>query len=157
MSTRWRNLSVAGVVAVFVLSSCGEPGPTPMSLKGALPHIPSILTGVDGPRLMLALEFWRAFLRHREAVHQGFGLARVSGGQSVQSTVLAPVDGRWRPSGGARKRVAVDTVAVGYGLMPSVEFTRQLGCEHRYDEVRGYWRVTSDVKGRTSVPWVLTG
>ena len=40
---------------------------------------------------------------------------------------------------GSEQVEACDTLCVGYGFIPQVQLTRLLGCEHRYDALRGGW------------------
>ena len=45
-------------------------------------------------------------------------------------------------------------MCVGFGLLPSNEIARSLGCRHSYDEVRGCLTVDHAADGRTSVAGV---
>ena len=49
----------------------------------------------------------------------------------------------------------MDTVAVSYGLAPSVELTRLCGCRHDYDDRLGYWRVMRSPRMETTIPGVF--
>jgi NADPH-dependent 2,4-dienoyl-CoA reductase/sulfur reductase-like enzyme len=61
------------------------------------------------------------------------------GNGHVEEAVVAQVDADWRPVHGTERTLAVDTVCVGYGFIPSVELTRLARCEHRYDPLLGGW------------------
>lgn len=69
----------------------------------------------------------------------GYILTRVDGDRKVESATIDKVDSEWRPIAGAQRTIPVDGVCVGYGLVPSTEITRLLGCEHQYDLRRGGW------------------
>lgn len=70
----------------------------------------------------------------------------------VEEAVVAGVDQDWRPVPGSARTLAVDTVCVGYGFVPSVELTRLAGCEHRYDPLLGGWVPVRGESMATSVP-----
>jgi bacterioferritin-associated ferredoxin len=57
--------------------------------------------------------------------------------------------------GGHEKEVSADAIAVGYGLVPSVELTQLAGCEHRYDEALGYWRAVRSTRMETTVSGIF--
>jgi NADPH-dependent 2,4-dienoyl-CoA reductase/sulfur reductase-like enzyme len=141
------HLARAGVRVVGVVA--------PMAVGNDFQHIPALISGLDTSRWIEGLQFLWAFIKHRIPVYTSSSIAGVTGDESVRSVVITDVDSHWRPVKGTEKTIAADTVAMGYGLMPSVELTRQLGCEHHYDRDRGYWRTVSNVKGGTSLPWVL--
>ena len=41
--------------------------------------------------------------------------------------------------GHASETLEIDTICLGYGLVPSTELSRLIGCEHRYDVRLGGW------------------
>jgi glycine/D-amino acid oxidase-like deaminating enzyme/bacterioferritin-associated ferredoxin len=72
-------------------------------------------------------------------------LAGVTGGDRVESALLAPTD----PAGrSGERRFAVDAVCLGYGFLPSDELPRLLGCETTPTGIR------RDDDGATGVPGV---
>lgn len=81
-------------------------------------------------------------------------LVRVEGSPEVESAVLAEVDAEWNPRPGTERSFEVDTVCVGYGLVPSVELLRLLGCALRYDEMSVAWVPHRDEQLRTTQPGV---
>jgi NADPH-dependent 2,4-dienoyl-CoA reductase/sulfur reductase-like enzyme len=66
------------------------------------------------------------------------------GHDAVRSATLADVDRRWRRVAGSEVVVECDTVALGYGFVPSSELARQAGCVHRFDPGAGGWRTAHD-------------
>jgi NADPH-dependent 2,4-dienoyl-CoA reductase/sulfur reductase-like enzyme len=82
-------------------------------------------------------------------------LVRVEGASEVEGAVLADADPDWNPRPGTERSFDVDTVCVGYGLVPSVELLRLLGCAMRYDDGAAAWVPDRDADGRTSVPGVF--
>jgi thioredoxin reductase/bacterioferritin-associated ferredoxin len=81
-------------------------------------------------------------------------IVEARGDGQVEEAVVAEVDGDWRPKGGTRKTLKVDTICVGYGCVPSVELTRLAGCEHRYEPLLGGWIPVRDHNMETSVPGI---
>ena len=69
----------------------------------------------------------------------------------VEEALVAEVDENWRPKPGKGRVIAVDTVCLGYGFVPSVELTRLAGCNHRYDPLLGGWIPERDSRMETSV------
>ena len=78
-------------------------------------------------------------------------LTRIEGKDEVTSATIAAADTNWRPIAGTERSFAVDTVCVGYGLLPSVEIPRLCGCAFRYDEDADAWLVNRDEWFETSV------
>jgi len=72
------------------------------------------------------------------------------GEDSVRSATLAAVDRHWRRIPGSEIEVECDTVALGYGFVPSSELARQAGCVHRFDARAGGWHATHDGWMRSS-------
>jgi NADPH-dependent 2,4-dienoyl-CoA reductase/sulfur reductase-like enzyme len=58
-------------------------------------------------------------------------------------------------TGGRERREPADLLLLHDGVVPSVQITRALGCEHAWDAVRRCWRPVVDEWGATSVPQVL--
>jgi thioredoxin reductase/bacterioferritin-associated ferredoxin len=58
-------------------------------------------------------------------------LARVDGSGEVESATIAVP--------GAERTFAVDTVCIGYGLVPAVELLQLIGCSLRHDDAAGVW------------------
>ena len=66
-------------------------------------------------------------------------LKAVEGKERVHAAVLCKVDSRSRPIPGTEKRYDVDTVCIGYGLIPNAWSTQMLDCTHEYVEKTGAW------------------
>jgi bacterioferritin-associated ferredoxin len=60
-----------------------------------------------------------------------------------------------RPITGERKSFDIDTVCIGYGLIPTVWLTNMLGCRHRYDPLVGGWVPFFDENMQTDRPGVF--
>ena len=102
-----------------------------------------------------AIRYWRTIGRARVPVRFGHVVARAEGTDSLKRVVLmrCASDGSVMP--GTERVEDVDTLCVSYGFVPSVQLTRMLGCEHRYDAGKGGWVPTHDGSMQTSVPGVF--
>ncbi len=77
------------------------------------------------------------------------------GGEEVKEVVYAKVDRDWKPIPGTEKTLEVDTICVGYGLIPSIRLSRLCGCEHKYDPYLGGWVPCHDENMETTLPGVF--
>ena len=59
------------------------------------------------------------------------------GDGQVEEAVIAEVDRNWSPIPDTVRSVKVDTICLGYGLVPSAELTMLAECEHQYDLKQG--------------------
>jgi NADPH-dependent 2,4-dienoyl-CoA reductase/sulfur reductase-like enzyme len=78
-------------------------------------------------------------------------LTRVEGKDEVSTATISSADKDWRPIAGTERTFNVDTVCIGYGLLPSVELPRLCGCAFRYEESADAWLVERDEYFETSV------
>jgi len=69
----------------------------------------------------------------------GHGIVRVEGDGAVERAVLAEWDAAWRVVPDTERVVEADTVAIGYGLVPSSELAQLAGCEMTYRAGQGGW------------------
>ncbi len=77
------------------------------------------------------------------------------GGSQVEAAVIAEVDRDWRPIARTQRVLEVDTICLGYGLVPSVELTRLVGCRHRYAPDLGGWIPVRNEDMETSIQGVF--
>ncbi len=110
----------------------------------------------SGARLREAFYYLRALRKHRVDHRFGWGIVRAEGDVSgVRAAVIARLDGEGRVVKGTEQRHEVDVVCVGYGLLPSIELARVLGCEMHHVPVRGGWLPVHDASMETSVDGVF--
>jgi NADPH-dependent 2,4-dienoyl-CoA reductase/sulfur reductase-like enzyme len=102
---------------------------------------PALLKAVQGNLDILAqgLKYLFGIKRHGIPIWPRHILTRVDGNAKVESATIAKADSEWRPIPGTQRTLNVDGVCLGYGLVPSTEITRLLGCDHEYDLRRGGW------------------
>jgi NADPH-dependent 2,4-dienoyl-CoA reductase/sulfur reductase-like enzyme len=82
-------------------------------------------------------------------------VSRADGHDQVGRVILAKVDRSGRPTSGSERAFEIDTLCVGYGLVPSTELSRLCGCEHTYDRDRASFVPARDSFMRTSQPGIL--
>ena len=81
-------------------------------------------------------------------------VVRAEGVEAVERVITMACDGAGIPVAGTEHIETCDTLCVGYGFIPQVQLTQLIGCEHRYDALRGGWVPTHGEDMQTSVPGV---
>lgn len=94
-------------------------------------------------------------LRHRVPWVAPAVLVHVEGRSEVERATIARADPDWRPISGTERTFEVDTVCVGYGLVPSIEMSRLLGCSLRFDPMADVWVPERNEDFETTVPGIF--
>ncbi|MEV6521741.1 FAD-dependent oxidoreductase [Longispora sp. NPDC051575] len=117
--------------------------PGPAGLLAALGNAGKVAEGVAALRNL-----------RRAGVPIRFGtvVRRATGDPDLRSVTL--VDLTNAGPNGPEREIACDTLAVGYGFVPSTELARQAGCAVRWDPPAGGWVVRHDDWLRSSVPGI---
>ena len=89
--------------------------------------------------MIRGLKYIHRLKRAGVQILQSHVLQGLRGKQEVEQAILAKVDSGCRPVPGDTKRFDVDTVCIGYGLIPTTWVTSMLGCRHIYDPLIGGW------------------
>lgn len=96
-----------------------------------LPALPALMSRLrEGFFSILTLARAGVPMRFRHAVYK----ARSSDNNCVNSVTFGKIDKDGNPIWGTEQELAVDTVCVGYGFIPSTAITMLIGCEHTFDE-----------------------
>jgi thioredoxin reductase len=114
--------------------------------------LPAVLGSADKRR-----EAWWYGKQLRSAgvrLRWGWTVWACEGDGAVERAVIGRVDRKGRPRGAARV-IDVDLVAVGFGLVPSIELGLLLGCASRFDPIRGGHCLVVDREQRTTVAGVF--
>ena len=82
-------------------------------------------------------------------------IVEARGEEEVKDAVYAKVDKDGKHISGTEKIVEVDTICLGYGLIPSTRLSRLCGCEHKYEPCLGAWVPCHDENMETSLPGVF--
>ena len=85
----------------------------------------------------------------------GHTVVEARGAEEVTEALVAPIGPDGNVDRAQLRRLSVDTVVAGFGLTPSVELTRLLGCHHRWDRRRGGLVPERSANLETSVPGVF--
>lgn len=117
---------------------------------GALPQM------IHAPRLLWkGMDYRRRLLAGGTRVMTGWTITEAIGTPQVSAARLAPLTG----SGELRQTHAitlpVDWIVTGFGLQPSSELARHLGCQMRFDADRGGWIPSRSANLETSLPNVF--
>jgi NADPH-dependent 2,4-dienoyl-CoA reductase/sulfur reductase-like enzyme len=116
-------------------------------------HVPRLLAA---PALLRdGLAYRWSLLRRQVPWLSQSQLLRIEGDRQVESASTVEVDASGQPRAGSERRFEVDTVCIGYGLVPSVELLQLLGCSLRYDEAAASWAPQRNDDFETSVPSVF--
>ena len=106
-------------------------------------------------RVAEALRYRRMLADAGLAIRFGRIVVRAEGAECVERVVTMECDAAGQTIAGSEQVEACDTLCVGYGFIPQVQLTRLLGCEHRYDGLRGGWVPKFGSDMQTSVPGVF--
>ena len=118
-----------------------------------LNHIPAL---IGSPGLMLRGASYRLSLGVRFVPwHARTVVVRIEGRRGVEAAVLATLDSQGRIQPGTERRVVCDMVLLGYGLVPSLELPRLLGCAMRFDAARKSFIPERSDDFETTVPGVF--
>lgn len=133
-------LVAAEVEVVAALEACGR--------LRALRALPGILW--NGARRREAWHYARVLTGSRTRLAMGHAVFEARGDGRVQSAVIGRVDRAGRPLRHTAREVDVDLICTGFGLSPSIELARLLGCEMHHLPVRGGWVPKHDDDMKTS-------
>jgi thioredoxin reductase/bacterioferritin-associated ferredoxin len=116
-------------------------------------YLPSLL---NGPALMLeGLRFLTTLKLHRVPYLQSHILVRAIGSEEVEGVVVASADKEWRPVPGTEQVFEVDSICLGYGLIPNNDLARLCQCAHHYDSKLGGWVTSCDENMETTIPGIF--
>jgi hypothetical protein len=139
------QLSKAGVELVGVAE--------PVPMWTGLTILPALAR--EWPLLADGMRYRAALKRNGVPWFSRTILTRIEGTDAVTAAVISSVDCEWRPIGGSEQRFEVDAVAMGYGLLPSIELPRLCGCAVQYDALARTWRPVRSAQFESSVPGIF--
>lgn len=89
--------------------------------------------------LLRGIGYRTTLLRHGVPFRDGHVVVEALGRDRVEAARVAPINADGVIDHNRARVLTVDTVVASFGLVPAVEITRALGCEHRYDAGKGGW------------------
>lgn len=126
-------------------------------LELANPNLFELMPMAMGPWELLfdGIGYVTQLARRKIPLMRGWTLLEARGTDQVETAVIGRVDRDWRTIKGSERTLDVDTICLGYGLVPSTELSRLIGCAHRYDAQLGGWIPEHDRYRETSIQSVF--
>ena len=152
-------LSGTGPLQLAVAASLVQAGATVIGVLEASPlgwdaFAQAVAAWGQWTRLREGMSYWWVLRSAHVPFQVGWSVVEARGDGEVEEAVIARLDKEWRPIPGTARTVAVDTIITGYGLIPSTEVSRLLGCEHSFQPEQGGYVPCRDVEMQTSMPGV---
>jgi len=94
---------------------------------------------VEPGTLARGLGYRATLMRAGVPYRWGHTVIEARGDQRVEEAVVAPIDAHGGVDHTRSRVIEVDTVVTGFGLVPSTEITRSLGCAHVHEAEAGGW------------------
>lgn len=133
-----------GANVVAVVEAAPRPGPLPAIAIGRAARF--------NTRVLLDGLGYLAYLwRRRIPVLYSQIIVRAEGDSAVERAVIARVDRDWDPIPQTERSYSVDTICLGYGLVPATELAALVGADFAYAEDLGESVPVRDEWMRTSV------
>ena len=96
-------------------------------------------------RLREGLQYMRVLRSAKVPVRFGRTVLRAAGNPTLSRVTTVALDDAWSPISGSESEVEVDTLCVGFGLVPSTKMARLLGLQLTYAPAcGGYYPVHND-------------
>lgn len=152
-------LSGAGPLQLAVAAQLVQAGATLVGvLEGARLGVGSLrcLPAMWGQwaRMREGADYWWTLIRAGVPYRTGWSVIEACGDGRVRQARIARLDNDWRPVPGSEQSVAVDSLVIGYGFIPSTELCRLLGCQLDYDPGLGGHIPRRDETMQTTLPGV---
>lgn len=123
------NLVDAGALVVEILE-CNQ-----NLIHKGFPHLLSAWG--QWKRMQEGLEYGGSLIKAKVPYRIGSCVVRVDGDERVEEATIAKLNASGIPIKGSLRKIAVDTVVVGYGLTPSTEFFRLLDVDMFFSDSAG--------------------
>jgi len=122
-------------------------------MGGIWQYLPDLL---HQPKLLMrGFKYLYRLKQAKISVLRSHVLRVIEGEQQVQRAVLCEVDPLGNPVPGGTKAFSVDTVCIGYGLIPRIRITTMFDCRHVYNPMVGGWVPYFDDNMGTDQPGVF--
>ena len=151
-------LTGTGPLNLVLANQLAEAGATVVAvLELADPGLTELMPMLLGPWSLLSdgISYVTQLMRRKIPLMRGWTLIEARGTDQVTAAVIGKVDRDWRLIKGSERELEVDTICLGYGIVPSTELSRLIGCAHRYDARLGGWIPEHDPYRESSIPKVF--
>ena len=105
-------------------------------------------------RLREGWDYWRTLKQAGVRLRFGWSVVEARGDDEVREVDIARLTDDWQPVANSRETIAVDTLVIGYGFLPSVQLSRLLGCHHEFKSGQGGYVPVRNGQMETSLPGV---
>lgn len=105
-------------------------------------------------RLSEGWDYWRTLHEAGVPWRLGWSVIEARGNEQIQEVVIARLDSQGTPIPESRQTVAVDTLVIGYGFLPSNELSRLLGCKQDFSAEQAGFVPYRTEEMQTSLPGV---
>ena len=102
-----------------------------------------------------AANYFATLLAHHVPLRYRQAVIEARGDDVVEEAVIASLDAEGRPLPGETRTVAVDSILINSGFVPSLQIPRLLGCETRWDAHGACWVAACDQDQRSTMPLVF--
>jgi D-hydroxyproline dehydrogenase subunit alpha len=116
-------------------------------------HMPKFWGHWD--RLGEAYTYINTLRKHKVPLLFNQVIVEASGKDHVESATIASLDKKGAPIRGTERRFEVDTICLGYGLLPSLQLASALDCELRFDANLSWFVPVHNEKMETSQPGIF--
>jgi NADPH-dependent 2,4-dienoyl-CoA reductase/sulfur reductase-like enzyme len=106
-------------------------------------------------RLWEGVRYWRTLRSAGVPLVFGRTVVRATGRGQLERVVTAALDSRWKVLPGTELETEIDTLCLGFWLMPNTKLARLLGCDTTYDPSRGGLVPVHNDRMETSRPGVF--
>ena len=106
-------------------------------------------------RLQEGYRYWRILRSKGIPLTFGRSVVRAVGNAALSRVITTALDAAWRPVPGTEAEVELDTLCLGFGLVPNTKLARLMGCDLVYDPCRGGLVPVHDDGMETSRPGVF--
>jgi NADPH-dependent 2,4-dienoyl-CoA reductase/sulfur reductase-like enzyme len=132
------------------LVALAESAPVPKRLCGELVNL------AFAPKIVRqAIDYGWTLARSRAPTLYGWTAIAARGARELEEVVMAPIGADGVIDHAKARSFAADTLVLGFGLTPSVELLRAMGCRLEWNALRGGWLPVRDAELATSKPGVL--
>ena len=106
-------------------------------------------------RIREAIEYRRALSQNKVPLLFNHAIISASGEERVETAKIARLDQNGTPIAGTERSFNVDTVCLGYGLLPAYQLATAFGCALRFDENLRWFAPQHNEEMETTVPGVF--
>ena len=132
-----------GPLQLVVANQMLDAGMTVIAMAESAPHSFAwryVYDMLHQPKLIKqGLQYLSRLKRSNVPLLRSYVLQSIEGNDTVKRATIGRIDAQGNAVAGETKSFDVDTVCIGYGLIPNTWLTRMLDCTHEYAPLVGGW------------------